>query len=201
MNFIISGKFIIPLLIFVSVWFLTGPFAEFIFWGSNQLLSWVLRKRVVKAKPPGKRHLSYAERKLRKIIQSQFPVKLEKEWYLKCYLYFRKEFMENLPELKKECEEIKNKISESFILFFRPLIVIFIYFFSTNDMGTFLFITLCLTFFVIYVIQILFFQIIELIPVVIKKFMVIAEVKFAEYQKRLAMKVSENYPDNSSEFT
>ncbi len=169
-NFFIKGYFIVPLLLFLSAHYCTYliSYSFFSLSTTKQSAKWITR--IVKFKLK-KKDMESVTRKINKNDLVDMPVKFEPSWIVKTYLDLKTSVQ---PEQWKNAEKLLNyqmqNIERNFMLLFKAIIAISIYYFSTvPHLGFYLYIISILVFVALMIILWYTYLVLYVLPAIVRK--------------------------------
>ena len=191
-NFLITGQFFIPLIIFLSSWFLTGFFIEAIFfginiWAGNKLKDF-FKRNYLSPKEAGEVLVHF-----RKTMEEKAPKLNSIPTLITIYKKIKSEFnYKQLKALNEASNKMQQEAISNFKLYTRGLICSIIYYNILPYFGWFL-LTVCIFIFLIAVIlNFLLYQFGENLTLSTVRFISFVEKEIKEFETK---NESERIPD------
>lgn len=171
-EFLLDGRFFVPLCIFAILWGATYCFGYLLFFGFNDWIAQKIRRVIlnysIKSNPykRAKTHLMRTQQ-----VQEHLPQELPKDWHIKFYQAIKAKLKdEDIQAMEKGFVELKEDMIRKFIVIVRGFIAVTIYFNTLPHFGGILY-SLAIGLFVIgTLIVILGYQLGELLPVAVRKY-------------------------------
>jgi ABC-type transport system involved in cytochrome bd biosynthesis fused ATPase/permease subunit len=170
-NFFVKGSFAIPLTLFFLVWVLTYSVAILLFSRINKIVSNFFRNKIDQFENKIKKdtHLNDQNSDIIR-ANNAFEEKYGENWFeLEVAKIKSKYSKADLKSILLDLKKIKFERESEFIILFRGFIAVSIFFATSPDFGTGLFVILIFAFFICLIVLILIFQFMELIPYIINK--------------------------------
>lgn len=183
LDFLVKGKFFIPLSIFFIVYGITQFFALILFRTLNHL-KYVKLTREILSYQYNKESVDNGLNDFTEVSDIVSPVTLTKEDMLELYEELRKNISEEtIREIEKSLEEPKKNLENNFYLIFRMLIAVTIYFISLAEFSWLLYLVVGILLVIVMLLIMVGYRFLDLLPVLIGKFTEQAEQYFMQHSK------------------
>ena len=183
LDFLVKGKFFIPLSIFFIVYGFTQFLAMSFFYLISHFKSVRLAREIL-AYQYNKESVEQGLNDFTEVSKIVSPVTLTKDVMVELYKELRKNISEEtINEIEKSLEEPKKNLENNFYLLFRMLIAVTIYFISLAEFSWLLYLVVGILLVIVMLLIMVGYRFLDLLPVLIGKFTEQAEQYFMQHSK------------------
>ena len=182
-NFFIKGNFIIPFSIFVIIYILTYLFPYLLFAITNYLknIKW---QRQFSAHDLTEDQAAKQYNKIKSTAEDITAQKLSKKAMINLYYYLKNKLnQKQYDKIQRELQKQKDNIEANFILSFRAIITILIYFITIEYFGSLLFAIVIILLILYMFFLTLAYRFFELLPTFFRMLIFEAEKYLSNYNK------------------
>lgn len=182
LNFFIKGGFIVPFSIFSLVYIFTYLFPYMLFSISNYFKNIKWQKKLL-TKDVAEDQAVKQYNKFRATVEDKTAQRFSNKAMINLYNYLKKRLnQKQYNKIQRELQKLQVNIEANFILSFRAIITILIYFITLEYFDSLLFTIVIIVLIIYMFFLILAFRILEILPTIFRKLILEAEKYIKKYE-------------------
>jgi ABC-type multidrug transport system fused ATPase/permease subunit len=183
LNFFVKGNFIVPFSIFVVVFIATYFISYSSFAIPNYFKSTKWQRKIIEYKL-SKSEATGQVQNIQSKIEDVTAFKSSEKFLIGLYNYFKKTInQKEYIRIQRELQKLKDNLEANYILSFRAIITIIIYFISIDYFGWLLF-SVVMILLILYMLLLIFgYRLLDILPTLIGRFVFEVEKYIKEYNE------------------